>query len=41
LMSNIYKSGANKYIGSEVFSGAPSLNDLIPELRKQMEMLSK
>jgi phosphoribosylaminoimidazole-succinocarboxamide synthase len=40
LMSNIYKSGANKYIGSEVFAGVPSLDALIPELGEQRKALS-
>ncbi len=37
LVSNLYKSGANKYMGAEVFADVPGIDKLISELKDQKE----
>ncbi|MCF7804685.1 MAG: phosphoribosylaminoimidazolesuccinocarboxamide synthase [Candidatus Marinimicrobia bacterium] len=41
LVSQIYKAGANLYLGHDTFTDVPPLKDLIPELKKQKEQLTK
>ncbi|MBS1272597.1 MAG: Phosphoribosylaminoimidazole-succinocarboxamide synthase [Candidatus Marinimicrobia bacterium] len=40
LVSQIYQSGANLYLGNDTFKGVPPLKELIPELKKQKEKLT-
>ncbi len=40
LVSQIYRSGANQYLGQTVFPDVPPLASLIPELRKAKEELA-
>ncbi len=41
LVSQIYKAGANHYIGETVFNDVPDLSDLIPELVEQKKKLEQ
>lgn len=41
LVSQIYKAGANLYLGHDTFTGVSPLKDLIPELKKQKEQLTE